>query len=85
MFFWLQELRQRFAPFFLRRLKSEVFPESEDRSDQKLSRKNDLIVWLRPSKHQVQSPLVLLLAEAPNYVPLQGMWLISVYLVSSSF
>ncbi|CAK9874771.1 unnamed protein product [Sphagnum jensenii] len=47
-----EELRQRFAPFFLRRLKSEVFPESEDRSDQKLSRKNDLIVWLRPSKHQ---------------------------------
>ncbi|CAM6046593.1 unnamed protein product [Sphagnum compactum] len=47
-----EELRQRFAPFFLRRLKSEVFPESEDRSDQKLSRKNDLIVWLRPSEHQ---------------------------------
>jgi SNF2 family DNA or RNA helicase len=33
-------------------LKSEVFPESEDRSDQKLSRKNDLIVWLRPSEYQ---------------------------------
>ncbi|CAK9222911.1 unnamed protein product [Sphagnum troendelagicum] len=47
-----EELRQQFAPFFLRRLKSEVFPESEDRSDQKLSRKNDLIVWLRPSKYQ---------------------------------
>lgn len=47
-----EELRQKFAPFFLRRLKSEVFPESENKEERKLSRKNDLIVWLPLSERQ---------------------------------
>lgn len=40
----------------MRRLKSEVFPDSEDKKERKLSRKNDLIVWLPLSEGQV-SPL----------------------------
>ncbi|XP_024394535.1 SNF2 domain-containing protein ENL1 isoform X1 [Physcomitrium patens] len=47
-----EELRQKFGPFFLRRLKSEVFPDSEDKKERKLSRKNDLIVWLPLSEGQ---------------------------------
>ncbi|KAG0612288.1 hypothetical protein M758_6G015500 [Ceratodon purpureus] len=47
-----EELRQKFAPYFLRRLKSEVFPDSENKEERKLSRKNDLIVWLPLSEPQ---------------------------------
>lgn len=47
-----EELRQKFAPYFLRRLKSEVFPDSENKEERKLSRKNDLIVWLPLSERQ---------------------------------
>ncbi|XP_024362916.1 SNF2 domain-containing protein ENL1 isoform X1 [Physcomitrium patens] len=47
-----EELRQKFAPYFLRRLKSEVFPESNNLEERKLSKKNDLIVWLPLSKCQ---------------------------------
>lgn len=49
----MQELRQKFGPFFLRRLKSEVFPDSDNKEERKLSRKNDLIVWLPLSERQV--------------------------------
>ncbi|WCJ40094.1 DNA excision repair protein ERCC-6-like [Euphorbia peplus] len=38
-----QELREQIQPYFLRRLKSEVFKED----DSKLSKKNEMIVWLR--------------------------------------
>ncbi|KAI5054611.1 hypothetical protein GOP47_0029756 [Adiantum capillus-veneris] len=47
-----QELRKRIAPFFLRRLKSEVFPSSDDTASCKLPRKTDLIVWLRLTERQ---------------------------------
>ncbi|KAG0625186.1 hypothetical protein M758_2G034400 [Ceratodon purpureus] len=47
-----EELRQKFAPFFLRRLKSDVFPDSDNKEERKLSRKNDLIVWLPLSERQ---------------------------------
>lgn len=47
-----QELRKRIAPFFLRRMKSEVFPNSSDTADRKLSRKTDIIVWLRLTERQ---------------------------------
>ncbi|PKI79435.1 hypothetical protein CRG98_000182 [Punica granatum] len=40
-----KDLRERIQPYFLRRLKSEVF--QEDDSVAKLSKKNELIVWLR--------------------------------------
>lgn len=41
-----KELRERIQPYFLRRLKSEVFRE-DDGEVAKLSKKSELIVWLR--------------------------------------
>ncbi|XP_042492197.1 protein CHROMATIN REMODELING 24 [Macadamia integrifolia] len=49
-----QELRQRIEPFFLRRLKSEVFLENETEKSSKLSKKNEIIVWLRLTQCQRQ-------------------------------
>ncbi|PPR98605.1 hypothetical protein GOBAR_AA22069 [Gossypium barbadense] len=40
------ELRERIQPYFLRRLKKEVFGE-DDTSTAKLSKKNEIIVWLK--------------------------------------
>lgn len=42
-----KELRERIQPYFLRRLKSEVFSQDGDTESAKLSKKNELIVWLR--------------------------------------
>ncbi|KAL8170800.1 hypothetical protein V2J09_022604 [Rumex salicifolius] len=42
-----KELRERIQPYFLRRLKSEVFNEKNDSGKVKLSKKNEIIVWLR--------------------------------------
>ncbi|KAK9292143.1 hypothetical protein L1049_020102 [Liquidambar formosana] len=42
-----RELRERIQPYFLRRLKSEVFREDDDTNTAKLSKKNEIIVWLR--------------------------------------
>ncbi|KAK9950149.1 hypothetical protein M0R45_005651 [Rubus argutus] len=47
---WLMltvELRDRIQPFFLRRLKNEVFNEENDQTNATLSKKNEIIVWLR--------------------------------------
>lgn len=52
-FFLPQELRDRIKPYFLRRLKSEVFAESEETESRKLSKKHELIVWLRLTQCQV--------------------------------
>ncbi|XVE83355.1 hypothetical protein DITRI_Ditri16bG0082700 [Diplodiscus trichospermus] len=41
-----KELRERIQPYFLRRLKKEVFSE-EDATTAKLSKKNEIIVWLK--------------------------------------
>jgi hypothetical protein len=50
--FTLQELRERIQPYFLRRMKNEVFKE-DDATTAKLSRKNEIIVWLRLTACQV--------------------------------
>ncbi|GAB2277298.1 hypothetical protein Dimus_012006 [Dionaea muscipula] len=42
-----QELRERIRPYFLRRLKDEVFGENNKENSGKLSKKNEIIVWLR--------------------------------------
>lgn len=52
---FLQELRERIQPYFLRRMKSEVFNEDNDQAATKLSKKNDIIVWLRLTSCQVWS------------------------------
>ncbi|KAF5208145.1 Chromatin remodeling [Thalictrum thalictroides] len=49
-----KELRERIEPYFLRRLKSEVFLEDEATDGPKLSKKNELIVWLRLTQCQRQ-------------------------------
>ncbi|BBN00514.1 DNA excision repair protein ERCC-6-like [Marchantia polymorpha subsp. ruderalis] len=59
-----QELRQRIAPFFLRRLKSEVFPEEGSDDAPKLSHKNDLIVWLQLTNRQEKLYRAFLESEA---------------------
>ncbi|KAJ6353774.1 hypothetical protein OIU76_002737 [Salix suchowensis] len=48
-----KELRERIQPYFLRRLKNEVFKEDDD-TTAKLSRKNEIIVWLRLTACQRQ-------------------------------
>ncbi|KAF9609750.1 hypothetical protein IFM89_018198 [Coptis chinensis] len=49
-----KELRERIEPYFLRRLKSEVFLENESSKTSKLSKKNEIIVWLRMTQCQRQ-------------------------------
>ncbi|KAF5751779.1 DNA excision repair protein ERCC-6-like isoform X1 [Tripterygium wilfordii] len=48
-----KELRERIQPYFLRRLKSEVFNE-DNAETAKLSKKNEIIVWLRLTACQRQ-------------------------------
>ncbi|KAG8640786.1 protein CHROMATIN REMODELING 24 isoform X1 [Manihot esculenta] len=48
-----KELRERIQPYFLRRLKSEVFKE-DDSTTATLSKKNEMIVWLRLTRCQKQ-------------------------------
>ena len=48
----MQELRERIKPYFLRRLKSEVFVD-DDATSAKLSKKNEIIVWLKLTSCQV--------------------------------
>ncbi|KAI3829136.1 hypothetical protein L1987_03252 [Smallanthus sonchifolius] len=49
-----QDLRNCIHPYFLRRLKSEVFREDGGTNTAKLSKKNEIIVWLRLSSCQRQ-------------------------------
>ncbi|GAA0156845.1 damaged DNA-binding protein [Lithospermum erythrorhizon] len=42
-----KELRERIQPYFLRRLKSEVFNGSDTNGESKLSKKDEIIVWLK--------------------------------------
>lgn len=42
-----KELRDRIQPYFLRRLKSDVFQEGNSTDTPKLSKKNEIIVWLK--------------------------------------
>ncbi|KAJ6366263.1 hypothetical protein OIU77_002778 [Salix suchowensis] len=48
-----KELRERIQPYFLRRMKNDVFKE-DDATTAKLSRKNEIIVWLRLTACQRQ-------------------------------
>ncbi|XP_039164193.1 protein CHROMATIN REMODELING 24-like [Eucalyptus grandis] len=57
-----KELRECIQPFFLRRLKSEVFRE-DDGEVAKLSKKSELIVWLRLTNCQRQFYEVFLNSE----------------------
>ncbi|KAJ8769138.1 hypothetical protein K2173_000913 [Erythroxylum novogranatense] len=61
-----KELRERIQPYFLRRLKTEVFKDDDDATNTKLSKKNEIIVWLKLTSCQrqlyeafLQSELVL--------------------------
>ncbi|ESR45373.1 hypothetical protein CICLE_v10000096mg [Citrus x clementina] len=49
-----KELRERIQPYFLRRLKNEVFHEDDVTSSATLSKKNEMIVWLRLTSCQRQ-------------------------------
>ncbi|KAK2998788.1 hypothetical protein RJ639_022823, partial [Escallonia herrerae] len=49
-----KDLRERIQPYFLRRLKNEVFHENDNTNTAKLSKKSDLIVWLRLTTCQRQ-------------------------------
>ncbi|KAJ0969486.1 hypothetical protein J5N97_022363 [Dioscorea zingiberensis] len=49
-----KELRNHIKPHFLRRLKSEVFSEDDTTKDAKLSKKTELIVWLKLTSCQRQ-------------------------------
>ncbi|XP_027342704.1 protein CHROMATIN REMODELING 24 [Abrus precatorius] len=42
-----KELRDRIQPYFLRRLKSEVFSQDDGQTTAKISQKQEIIVWLR--------------------------------------
>ncbi|PVH36098.1 hypothetical protein PAHAL_7G351100 [Panicum hallii] len=42
-----KELRERIRPYFLRRMKSEVFLDSGASEEKTLAKKNELIVWLK--------------------------------------
>ncbi|XP_061346860.1 protein CHROMATIN REMODELING 24 [Gastrolobium bilobum] len=47
-----KELRDRIQPYFLRRLKSEVFNQDDEKTTAKLSKKREMIVWLRLTSTQ---------------------------------
>ncbi|XP_050259364.1 uncharacterized protein LOC126704402 isoform X3 [Quercus robur] len=49
-----KELREHIQPYFLRRLKNEVFDEEDSKTIAKLSKKNEVIVWLRLNSCQRQ-------------------------------
>uniref|UniRef100_A0A0E0KXA0 Protein CHROMATIN REMODELING 24 n=1 Tax=Oryza punctata TaxID=4537 RepID=A0A0E0KXA0_ORYPU len=49
-----KELRERIKPYFLRRMKNEVFLDSVTGEDKKLAKKNELIIWLKLSSCQRQ-------------------------------
>lgn len=61
-----QELRERIQPYFLRRLKSEVFPQSGDSSLRKLAKKDDIIVWLKLTACQRQLYTAFLNSETAH-------------------
>uniref|UniRef100_A0A0E0PG75 Uncharacterized protein n=1 Tax=Oryza rufipogon TaxID=4529 RepID=A0A0E0PG75_ORYRU len=49
-----KELRERIKPYFLRRMKNEVFLDSGTGEDKKLAKKNELIIWLKLTSCQRQ-------------------------------
>ncbi|KAH0463984.1 hypothetical protein IEQ34_006770 [Dendrobium chrysotoxum] len=70
-----KELRERIKPYFLRRLKSEVFL-SVDAKSAKLSKKNEIIVWLKLASVQILKKICdhpLLLTKRAAEGVLEGM------------
>lgn len=59
-----EELRVRIQPYFLRRMKSQVFPESGDGENMKLAKKDDIIVWLKLTENQRKLYTAFLKSEA---------------------
>ncbi|CAN4080654.1 unnamed protein product [Withania somnifera] len=57
-----KELREHIQPYFLRRLKSEVFSDDSS-SSAKLSKKNEIIVWLKLTNCQRQLYTAFLKSE----------------------
>nr|CAB3488784.1 unnamed protein product [Digitaria exilis] len=49
-----KELRERIKPYFLRRMKSEVFLDSGSSEEKTLAKKNELIVWLKLTACQIK-------------------------------
>ncbi|XP_062227278.1 SNF2 domain-containing protein ENL1 [Phragmites australis] len=49
-----KELRERIKPYFLRRMKTEVFLDSGTSEEKTLSKKNELIIWLKLTACQRQ-------------------------------
>lgn len=49
-----KELREHIQPYFLRRLKSDVFRDDDSKEAAKLSKKNEIIVWLKLTSCQRQ-------------------------------
>lgn len=49
-----KELREHIQPYFLRRLKSDVFRDDDPKETAKLSKKNEIIVWLKLTRCQRQ-------------------------------
>ncbi|CAN6241018.1 unnamed protein product [Urochloa humidicola] len=77
-----KELRERIKPYFLRRMKSEVFHDSGASEEQTLPKKNELIVWLKLTTCQrklyeafLNSELVHL-AVQPKGLPLAAITLL---------
>ena len=56
-----QELRERIQPYFLRRLKSEVFCDDDGTNTASLSQKHEIIVWLRLTNCQVLAKKIWIL------------------------
>ncbi|KAH7520927.1 hypothetical protein FEM48_Zijuj08G0197600 [Ziziphus jujuba var. spinosa] len=73
-------LRERIKPYFLRRLKNEVFTEDADDKNPKLSKKSEIIVWLRLTSCQrklyeafLKSELVLSAFDGSPLAALTGL------------
>uniref|UniRef100_A0A1D1Y0H2 DNA excision repair protein ERCC-6-like n=1 Tax=Anthurium amnicola TaxID=1678845 RepID=A0A1D1Y0H2_9ARAE len=67
-----KNLRERIKPFFLRRLKSEVFIESDTTKGEGLSKKDEIIVWLRLTQCQRQLYEAFLSSELVNFSKITG-------------
>ncbi|CAA7396762.1 unnamed protein product [Spirodela intermedia] len=67
-----KNLRERIKPFFLRRLKSEVFLEKDSLKSARLSEKNEIIVWLKLSQIQRQLYEAFLGSELVNFSKVTG-------------
>ncbi|XP_078434254.1 chromatin remodeling 24 isoform X2 [Wolffia australiana] len=62
-----KNLRDRIKPFFLRRLKSEVFLEKDAPKNARLSTKSELVVWLKLSQIQRQLYEAFLKSDLVNF------------------